>query len=77
MLSLWREDEDAARARGEEIPGAVEEVPMDGTMDSAGLKVAKKINSFGGSDEKPTKKVYVYSVDITESDATTATTAAS
>ena len=47
-----------------------------GTMDAAGLKVAKKINSFGGSDEKPTKKVYVYSVDITEADATTTTTAA-
>jgi cyclophilin family peptidyl-prolyl cis-trans isomerase len=47
-----------------------------GTMDAAGLKVAKKINSFGGSDEKPTKKVYVYSVDITEGDAATPTTAA-
>ena len=47
-----------------------------GTMDAAGLKVAKKINTFGGSDEKPTKDVYVYSVDITESDATTTTTAA-
>jgi peptidyl-prolyl cis-trans isomerase B (cyclophilin B) len=46
-----------------------------GTMDSASLKVAQKINSFGGADEKPTKKVYVYSVDITESDATTTTTA--
>jgi peptidyl-prolyl cis-trans isomerase B (cyclophilin B) len=38
-----------------------------GTMDAAGLKVAKKINSFGGSDEKPTKQVYVYSVDINQS----------
>jgi cyclophilin family peptidyl-prolyl cis-trans isomerase len=47
-----------------------------GTMDAAGLKVAKKINSFGGSDEKPTKKVYVSSVDISESDAATTTTAA-
>jgi cyclophilin family peptidyl-prolyl cis-trans isomerase len=46
-----------------------------GTMDSAGLKVAKKINSFGGTDEKPTKKIYVFSVDISE-DATTTTTAA-
>jgi peptidyl-prolyl cis-trans isomerase B (cyclophilin B) len=46
-----------------------------GTMDAAGLKVAKKINTFGGADEKPTKKVYVYSVDITESDASTTTTA--
>jgi peptidyl-prolyl cis-trans isomerase B (cyclophilin B) len=48
-----------------------------GTMDAASLKVAKKINSFGGSDEKPTKKVYVYSVDVSESDAATTTTAAS
>jgi peptidyl-prolyl cis-trans isomerase B (cyclophilin B) len=47
-----------------------------GTMDAAGLKVAKKINSFGGSDEKPTKNVYVYSVDISESDSTPTTTAA-
>jgi cyclophilin family peptidyl-prolyl cis-trans isomerase len=47
-----------------------------GTMDAAGLKVAKKINTFGGSDEKPTKKVYVYSVDISESDPTTTTTTA-
>jgi peptidyl-prolyl cis-trans isomerase B (cyclophilin B) len=44
-----------------------------GTMDSAGLKVAQKINSFGGADEKPTKNVYVYSVDITESGGTTTT----
>jgi cyclophilin family peptidyl-prolyl cis-trans isomerase len=47
-----------------------------GTMDAAGLKVAKKINTFGGADEKPTKKVYVYGVDISESDSTTTTTAA-
>jgi len=48
-----------------------------GTMDAAGLKVAKMINTFGGSDEKPTKKVYVYSVAVTESDATATTTAPS
>jgi len=47
-----------------------------GTMDAAGLKVAKKINSFGGADEQPTKKVYVLGVDITESDSTTTTTTA-
>jgi cyclophilin family peptidyl-prolyl cis-trans isomerase len=47
-----------------------------GTMDEAGLKVARKINTFGGSDEKPTKKVYVYGIKINESDATTTTTAA-
>jgi cyclophilin family peptidyl-prolyl cis-trans isomerase len=47
-----------------------------GTMDAASLKVAQKINSFGGKDEKPTKKVYVYSVDVSESDAATTTTAA-
>jgi peptidyl-prolyl cis-trans isomerase B (cyclophilin B) len=46
-----------------------------GTMDAAGLKVAQKINSFGGQDEKPTKRVYVYGVDITESDAAPTTTA--
>jgi peptidyl-prolyl cis-trans isomerase B (cyclophilin B) len=46
-----------------------------GTMDAAGLKVAKKINTFGSSDSAgtPKKKVYVYSVDITESDATATT----
>jgi cyclophilin family peptidyl-prolyl cis-trans isomerase len=47
-----------------------------GTMDAAGLKVAKKINSFGGADEKPTKRVYVLGVDISESDSSTTTTAA-
>jgi peptidyl-prolyl cis-trans isomerase B (cyclophilin B) len=49
-----------------------------GTMDAAGLKVAQKINTFGSSDSagKPTKKVYVYSVEISEADATTTTTAA-
>ena len=46
-----------------------------GTMDAAGLKVAQKINSFGGADEKPTQNVYVLSVDISEADATTTTTA--
>ena len=35
-----------------------------GTMDAAGLKVAKKINTFGSADSAgtPTKKVYVNSV---------------
>ena len=50
-----------------------------GTMDAAGLKIAKKINTFAGPDEKPTQNVYVLSVKITEgasSSATTTTTAA-
>jgi cyclophilin family peptidyl-prolyl cis-trans isomerase len=37
-----------------------------GTMNAAGLKVAKKINSFGGANEKPTQNVYVLSVKVTE-----------
>jgi cyclophilin family peptidyl-prolyl cis-trans isomerase len=49
-----------------------------GTMDAASLKVAKKINTFGNSTTgAPSQKVYVLSVDVTESDATTTTTAAS
>jgi peptidyl-prolyl cis-trans isomerase B (cyclophilin B) len=44
-----------------------------GTMDAAGLKVAKKINTFGGADEKPTQKVYVLSIKVTESASTTTT----
>jgi peptidyl-prolyl cis-trans isomerase B (cyclophilin B) len=51
-----------------------------GTMDAAGLKVAKKINTFGSSDSAgtPTQKVYVLGVKIAEgvSDASTTTTAA-
>ena len=50
-----------------------------GTMDAAGLKIAKKINTFAGPDEKPTQNVYVLSVKITEgasSSTTTTTTAA-
>ncbi len=38
-----------------------------GTMDAAGLKVAQKINTFGGKDEKPTQKIYVTSVKISQS----------
>jgi cyclophilin family peptidyl-prolyl cis-trans isomerase len=49
-----------------------------GTMDAAGLKVAKKINTFGSADSagKPTQKIYVTSVKVTEggSSATTTTT---
>jgi peptidyl-prolyl cis-trans isomerase B (cyclophilin B) len=47
-----------------------------GTMDAAGLKVAQKINKLGSSDSAgtPTQKVYVLSVDITESAGTTTTT---
>jgi len=39
-----------------------------GTMDAAGLKVAKKINSFGSTDQAgtPTQKVYITGVTITE-----------
>jgi peptidyl-prolyl cis-trans isomerase B (cyclophilin B) len=49
-----------------------------GTMDSTGLKVAQKINTFGSSDQAgtPTKKIYVFSVKITESGSSTTTTAA-
>jgi peptidyl-prolyl cis-trans isomerase B (cyclophilin B) len=49
-----------------------------GTMDAAGLKVAQKINKLGSSSEAgtPTQKVYVYSVDISESGAATTTTTA-
>jgi peptidyl-prolyl cis-trans isomerase B (cyclophilin B) len=36
-----------------------------GKMDAAGLKVAKKINAFGGANEKPTQNVYVSSVKVT------------
>jgi cyclophilin family peptidyl-prolyl cis-trans isomerase len=46
-----------------------------GTMDSAGLKVAKKINSFGSSSSEgtPTQKVYVTSVEIEEGAGSTTT----
>jgi cyclophilin family peptidyl-prolyl cis-trans isomerase len=37
-----------------------------GTMDVKSLAVAKKINTFGDANEKPTKPVYVDSVTITE-----------
>jgi peptidyl-prolyl cis-trans isomerase B (cyclophilin B) len=37
-----------------------------GTMDAAGLKVAKKINTFGGANEKPTQNVYVQSIKVIE-----------
>jgi len=47
-----------------------------GTMDAAGLKVAQKINTFGGADEKPTKKVYVFSVKISEGSTSATTTTA-
>jgi cyclophilin family peptidyl-prolyl cis-trans isomerase len=48
-----------------------------GTMDAAGLKVAQKINKLGSSSSAgtPKQKVYVTSVDVTETPAT-ATTAA-
>jgi cyclophilin family peptidyl-prolyl cis-trans isomerase len=36
-----------------------------GKMDAAGLKVAKKINTFGGANQKPTQNVYVSSVKVT------------
>jgi hypothetical protein len=37
-------------------------------MDAAGLKVAQKINTFGAGDSagKPTARVYVDTVTITE-----------
>jgi peptidyl-prolyl cis-trans isomerase B (cyclophilin B) len=49
-----------------------------GTMDAAGLKVAKKINTFGANTSagKPTRKIYVLGVTITEAAASTSTTAA-
>jgi cyclophilin family peptidyl-prolyl cis-trans isomerase len=37
-----------------------------GTMDAAGLKVAKKINTFGTPSEKPSQDVYVLSVTVSE-----------
>jgi cyclophilin family peptidyl-prolyl cis-trans isomerase len=50
-----------------------------GTMDAAGLEVAKTINTFGSTDSagKPTKTVTINGVTITDgSTATTTTTAA-
>ncbi len=53
-----------------------------GTMDAAGLKVANTINSFGvsasadASGAKPTAKVYVTGIKITEGGSTPSTTAA-
>jgi peptidyl-prolyl cis-trans isomerase B (cyclophilin B) len=46
-----------------------------GTMDADGLKVAKKINSFGSSSEAgtPKQKVYVTGIDVTETSAPTTT----
>ena len=47
-----------------------------GTMDAAGLEVAKTINSFGGADEKPTKTITVNGVTITDGSSSTTTTTA-
>jgi cyclophilin family peptidyl-prolyl cis-trans isomerase len=49
-----------------------------GTMDAAGLKVAKTINTFGAADSTgaPTAKVYVTSIKITEGGSTASTTEA-
>ncbi|MEX2100615.1 MAG: peptidylprolyl isomerase [Acidimicrobiia bacterium] len=57
--------------------GAPYKYSILGQMDAQGLKIAKKINTFGASDEAgtPTKKIYVFSVTI-ESGASTTTPAA-
>jgi peptidyl-prolyl cis-trans isomerase B (cyclophilin B) len=49
-----------------------------GTMDAASLKVAQKINKLGSSDSAgtPKQKVYVTSVDVSETPSAAATTAA-
>ncbi len=47
-----------------------------GTMDAAGLDVAKTINTFGGADEKPTKTVTINGVTITDGSTPTTTTTA-
>jgi peptidyl-prolyl cis-trans isomerase B (cyclophilin B) len=49
-----------------------------GTMDAAGLKVAKKINTFGSADlaGEPTQKIYVLSITISESGGADTTTSA-
>ena len=46
-----------------------------GTMDAAGLKVAQKINKLGSADSAgtPKQKVYVTSIDVSQSPATTTT----
>ena len=47
-----------------------------GTMDAAGLEVAKTINTFGSADSagKPTKTITIDGVTITDGSSTTATT---
>ena len=47
-------------------------------MDKQGLKVAQKINTFAGADEKPTRPIYVFSTKVsgpTTSSSTTTTAA--
>jgi peptidyl-prolyl cis-trans isomerase B (cyclophilin B) len=46
-----------------------------GVMNAAGLKVAKKINSFGTPSQKPSQKVYVLSVVVSEGSGSAPTTA--
>ena len=45
-------------------------------MDDAGLKVAKKINTFGSADEAgtPTKTIYIFDVGIIPPQGATTTT---
>jgi cyclophilin family peptidyl-prolyl cis-trans isomerase len=49
-----------------------------GTMDAAGLEVAKTINTFGSADStgKPTKTVTINGVTVTDGSSSTTTTAA-
>ena len=49
-----------------------------GTMDAAGLQVAKKINTFGSADSagKPTKNITINGVTVTDGSSTTTTTTA-
>jgi cyclophilin family peptidyl-prolyl cis-trans isomerase len=47
-----------------------------GQMDSAGLAVAQKINSFGGADEKPTKTITITGVTVSDGSTSSTTTTA-
>jgi peptidyl-prolyl cis-trans isomerase B (cyclophilin B) len=65
-------EQGAAELTAESTPGRYS---ILGRMSPEGLKVARKINSFAQPDPKPSRDLYVFSVDVTSS--TTTTTAAS
>jgi cyclophilin family peptidyl-prolyl cis-trans isomerase len=56
--------------------GAPYKYSILGHMDAHGLRVAKKINTFGSADEAgtPTKKLYLFDVGVIFGDQTTTTT---